>query len=121
MTKNNLDAPNESYWCQEHTEQLINLGLDTLELWDDWGVVNDVTVNILPSLFQAKSLIHSTFLAIHSTFSPRDICEMISPDLLHQIIKGAVKDHIVDWVTQWLINTHGKAHANKVLEDIDHW
>ena len=69
MNKNNLDAPDESYQCQEHTE-LINLGLDTLELWDDWGVVNDVTVNILLSLFWAKSLIRSTFLAVHSIFSP---------------------------------------------------
>ena len=70
MNKNNLDAPNESYQCQEHMEQLINSGLDTLELWDDWGVVNDVTVNILLSLFWAKSLIHSTFSAVHSTFFP---------------------------------------------------
>lgn len=55
------------------------------------------------------------------THFPRvDIYEMIMPDLLHQVIKGAFKDHIVMWVKQWLIQAHGKAQANRILEDIDY-
>lgn len=55
-----------------------------------------------------------------TTYFPRaDIHEMLSPDLLHQVIKGAFKDHVVDWVQQWLVKIHGEAHANRILEDID--
>ena len=46
---------------------------------------------------------------------------MISPNLLHQVIKGAFKDRIVNWVMQWLIKTHSEAHVNRLPEDIDHW
>ena len=57
-----------------------------------------------------------------TTYFPQaDIHEMLLPDLLHQVIKGVLKDHIVEWVQQWLVKTHGEAHTNRILEDIDEW
>lgn len=48
-----------------------------------------------------------------------DIHELICPDLLHQIIKGTFKDHLVAWVNEYLILTHGEAHGNEIIDDID--
>ena len=53
-------------------------------------------------------------------FPRADIYEMIMPNLLHQVIKGAFKDHIITWVQQWLIQAHSETQANKILKDIDH-
>ncbi|TFK39165.1 hypothetical protein BDQ12DRAFT_698238 [Crucibulum laeve] len=35
-------------------------------------------------------------------FPQADIYELLSPDLLHQIIKGTFKDHLVTWVTEYV-------------------
>ncbi|TDL21906.1 hypothetical protein BD410DRAFT_284313 [Rickenella mellea] len=52
-------------------------------------------------------------------FPRADIHEMLSPDLLHQVIKGTFKDHLVTWVEEYLVLTHGRARADEIIADID--
>ena len=52
-------------------------------------------------------------------FSRADINELISPDLLHQVIKGTFKDHLVTWVEEYLVLKHGRKRADEILDDID--
>ena len=44
---------------------------------------------------------------------------LLAPDILHQLIKGTFKDHLVDWVMKYLEFTHGKAGAKEILTNID--
>lgn len=44
---------------------------------------------------------------------------MLLADLLHQLIKGTFKDHLVQWVGDYLYLEHGEARANEILDDID--
>ena len=52
-------------------------------------------------------------------FPHADIYELLSPDILHQLIKGAFKDHIVMWVHDYIKAQHLEIEANKILDDID--
>ncbi|KAJ7778850.1 hypothetical protein DFH07DRAFT_1033789 [Mycena maculata] len=82
---------------QRHTEALFDAH-NHKALWDDFGVIPD------PFTW---------------TFPRADIYELLSPDLLHQVIKGTFKDHLVTWVGEYLEALHGPSAAKKIMADID--
>jgi len=56
---------------------------------------------------------------VTNKFPRADIHELLSPDILHQLIKGTFKDHLVTWVGEYLTAKHGKAGAKVILDNID--
>jgi hypothetical protein len=54
-------------------------------------------------------------------FPCADIYELLTADLLHQAIKGAFKDHIVQWVEDYLKEIYGPSKAKAILDEIDRW
>ncbi|KAH9029132.1 hypothetical protein EDB84DRAFT_1605005 [Lactarius hengduanensis] len=81
-----------STWCPKHITQVF--------LWDDFGLRH----NIVPFTY---------------SFPRADIHELLAPDLLHQLIKGVFKDHLVEWVLEYLHLEHGETAALNIIEDID--
>ena len=53
-------------------------------------------------------------------FPRADIHEILSGDILHQVIKGTFKDHLVTWVGDYLVAEHGELKGNEILDEIDH-
>ena len=56
-----------------------------------------------------------------TSFFPRgDIHDLLTPDLLHQLIKGTFKDHLVDWTFDYIkLTAESEAEADKILQQID--
>ena len=51
-------------------------------------------------------------------FPHADIYELITPNLLHQLVKGTFKDHLIDWVSEYLTLQYGLSRGQKILNDI---
>ncbi|OCH84269.1 hypothetical protein OBBRIDRAFT_815526 [Obba rivulosa] len=82
-----------------HTEAIIDQ-LEFGEMWEGYSVVGDIT-------------------PFTSEFPCADIHELLAPDILHQLIKGTFKDHLVSWVEEYLVKIHGRPEADRILADID--
>ncbi|KAG2117158.1 uncharacterized protein F5147DRAFT_742947 [Suillus discolor] len=88
---NNLDALDNGLRGRE---------FDYTTLWEEWGIIGDL-------------------VPFTDDYPHADIHELLSPDILHQIVKGTFKDHLVMWVEQYLLQEHGKTHTKEILDDID--
>ncbi|KAF7319658.1 C2H2-type domain-containing protein [Mycena chlorophos] len=79
-----LDGPLGTRRNQEFTNDMIDaFDGDPKQLWENYGINTDV-------------------IPFTNDFPRADIHEMLSPDLLHQLIKGTFKDHLVEWVGEYL-------------------
>ncbi|KAF5372219.1 hypothetical protein D9758_004938 [Tetrapyrgos nigripes] len=94
----NLDRP-AGRRSHEHTDT-VSEGCSLKEVWDNYGIVADL----------------KPFTA---GFPRADIHELLAPDLLHQLVKGTFKDHLVDWVVEYINLTYDKSEAERRLADID--
>ena len=90
------------------------------------GLCIDTLTFCLFSFFNCLS-IDSVYLYVPLTsniqpftngFPRADIHELLAPDLLHQVIKGTFKDHLVTWVGHYLVINHGQTCVNEILDDI---
>ncbi|KAJ3742783.1 hypothetical protein DFH05DRAFT_1495496 [Lentinula detonsa] len=70
-------------------------------LWDNYGIDDDV-------------------LPFTHHFPRADIHEMLTADLLHQVVKGCFKDMLVEWVIAYLTITHGETQMKEIMDDVDH-
>ncbi|TFK58421.1 hypothetical protein BDN72DRAFT_782112, partial [Pluteus cervinus] len=65
------------------------------KMWDKHGIVADVQLFTM-------------------SFPRADIHDLLTPDLLHQVIKGVFKDHLVTWIVEWMENEpNGKELLSK--------
>ncbi|KAI0069850.1 hypothetical protein K474DRAFT_1570542, partial [Panus rudis PR-1116 ss-1] len=94
--------PPSGFRSRQHTEELLRGGFSAKALWDDYGIVSDA-------------------IPFTNDFPRADIHELIAGDLLHQMIKGAFKDHLVTWVGEYitLSNSDTPGRADEVMSEID--
>ncbi|KAH8977242.1 hypothetical protein EDB86DRAFT_3092823 [Lactarius hatsudake] len=95
-----LDGSGSHHRSHIKTDLLIKT-FNPSVLWDDFGLRH----NIVPFTY---------------SFPRADIHELLAPDLLHQLIKGVFKDHLVEWVLEYLHLEHGETVALDIIGDIDH-
>ncbi|RXW16236.1 hypothetical protein EST38_g9616 [Candolleomyces aberdarensis] len=96
---NDLDDDTATRRTHEKTDFLVKY-YDRAFIWDSFGVRDDVV-----------PFTHS--------FPRADIHELLSPDLLHQVIKGTFKDHLVTWINSYINSTHPRNEALEIIQDID--
>ncbi|KAJ6620508.1 hypothetical protein B0H10DRAFT_1946053 [Mycena sp. CBHHK59/15] len=94
---NHLDAG--AHLCMQTKTDIRFMCFDPGILWDDYGIRSDVPFT-------------------HG-FPRADIHELLLSDLLHHVIKGTFKDHIVSWINDYLHLEHGKKQALEIIQDID--
>jgi Plavaka transposase len=93
--------------------------LDSRTLWNEFGIDDNIIVGYLIIISIQHSSLMTRSQPFTSDFPRGNIYQMISPDLLHQVIKGTFKDHLVTWICEYLVIQHGERRAGVILDDID--
>ena len=69
--------------------------------------------------FQDTTIYFTIYQPFTAAFPRADIHQLIALDILHQIIKGTFKDHLVSWVEKYIEWAY-QENASAILADIDH-
>ncbi|PBK82674.1 hypothetical protein ARMGADRAFT_1140721 [Armillaria gallica] len=93
-----LDGP-DGQRTHKHTTTWFH-AMSSKEMWDDYGIIDGI-------------------MPYTSGFSRANLHELLSPDLLHQIIKGTFKDHLVTWVEEYIKTSNTPQEVARILADID--
>ncbi|KAJ6600932.1 hypothetical protein B0H10DRAFT_2167443 [Mycena sp. CBHHK59/15] len=96
---NRLDGDLAGRRTQALTDELL-AAFDGDILWDEYGIDEDI-------------------IPFPRDFPWADIHEMLSSDLLHQVIKGSFKGHLVTWVGEYLYLEHTKVDADAIMDEIE--
>ncbi|KAJ6574091.1 hypothetical protein B0H19DRAFT_1341063 [Mycena capillaripes] len=83
------------------------------------GLTDELLASFTPNILWDSYGIDVDIVPFTRNFPRADIHEMLSSDLLHQIIKGSFKDHLVTWVGEYLYLEHSKAEADAIMDEID--
>ncbi|KAJ2917661.1 hypothetical protein MD484_g2813, partial [Candolleomyces efflorescens] len=106
-------------WCPKCTAQPSNIdgaaGPRTNKLLDDLLEIDILSYQRLWDEYGFDASV----VPFTRDFPRADIYEMLSSDLLHQVIKGTFKDHLVTWVEEFLSLTYEKSEANQIMDEID--
>jgi hypothetical protein len=101
-----------------HTDELLAVFADD-ELWDEYGVDLDIIVRSHTTSTMTSMLNNNVLQLFTRDFPHADIHELISSDILHQLIKGTFKDRLVTWVEEYLYLVHSNKKANDIMDKID--
>ncbi|KIJ19088.1 hypothetical protein PAXINDRAFT_70520, partial [Paxillus involutus ATCC 200175] len=80
----------------------------------------DEDENVTPRTHDHTKLLMQSFTSniLWQEYGIVDDILLIAPDILHQIIKGTFKDHLVAWVEKYFKHTYGKCRAEEIMADI---
>ena len=111
-----LDNPAAELRTRERLLLLLE-GEDDDALWFDHGIVPDFLV----SSSTLTSQTHTNHLSqpFTTNFPRADIYELLTPDLLHQVIKGTYKDHLVTWIEAYFKIVYGSSRGLQILDEVD--
>ena len=113
-----LDRPNPILWSKEHTHACKS-AFDPKTIWENYRIVDNIIISHQSIHLPLFHLIISQPLT--ENFPHADVYKLITLDLLHQIIKGVFKDHLIEWVAEYLGKEHRKARSEVILDEIDRW
>lgn len=73
-------------------------------MWGRWGIIGNVVVSAWQYIERPVPIANFVNLCQPFTtyFPCANIHELMSPDILHQLVKECFKDHLVTWVVEYL-------------------
>lgn len=118
----NIDDPTQQITPRttEHTVQ-VSHDSELLHAWDTFGIISDIVVclSFCSSTVFINNNTSLNWQPFTEFFPHADIYESITPDILHQLVKGVFKDHLVTWIGEYLKQEYRARDARIAMDNID--